>query len=346
MSMWLARLASGLSGRPYLLFVTLYAALAALAALVRLVLPAPIARGVESLTGGAGLGVFAPNSLGQAVALPPPSADLWAIALVGMVSAGALTVPVAWLYTVTRKKRGYRQSAVHSIIMLPVVVAGVMVLVKFSLALAFSLAGIVAAVRFRHTLEDSKDAVYIFAVTGIGLAAGVELTAAATISAVFSLLTVVLFTSDFGRMPAHLEGQMAEERLRRAMSMANRTSQFVARLDREVLEQMAPAQLEALADRALERRREAEPVHTGEERVPSRGTGVLRVRTDASTQARESVESVIGQLAKSWNFRSARSDNGDQLLEYAVRLRKSVQPALFLDAVRRAQAGVRSADLQ
>ncbi len=343
MKPWAARVAAGIAGRPLLLFVALYAALVLLAAVVQLVLPDTLRRAVGALTDGAGLGIATPGQF--AVAAPAP-ADLWAIAVVAMASAGALALPVAWLYTVTRKKRGYRQSSVHSLILLAVVVAGVVVLVKFSLALAFSLAGIVAAVRFRHTLEDSKDAIYIFAVTGIGLAAGVELTVAATLSVVFNLVTVLLFWSDFGRLPADLEGQMAEDRMQRALAVANRTSQFVARLDREILEQMAPAQLEALADRALERRGEVESGTTGERSVPERVVAVLRVTTNGDTKARETVEGVLGQLAKSWRFRAAQPvADGQQVLEYVVRLRKSVQPQLLLDSVRRPEVGVRGAEL-
>jgi hypothetical protein len=340
---WTTRVAAAIAGRPLLLFAALYAALGLLAVAAGLVLPETLRRAVGALTRGAGLGIATAGQLGQAA---PPPAELWAIAVVAMASAGALALPVAWLYTVTRKKRGYRQSSVHSLILLAVVVAGVVVLVKFSLALAFSLAGIVAAVRFRHTLEDSKDAIYIFAVTGIGLAAGVELTVAATLSVVFNLATVLLFWSDFGRLPADLEGRMAEERMQRALAVANRTSQFVARLDREILQQMAPAQLEALADRALERRGEVESGTTGERRAPERVVAVLRVTTSGETRARETVESVLGQLAKSWRFRAAQTEaEGRQVLEYVVQLRKSVQPALLLDAVRRPDAGVHSAEL-
>jgi len=48
----------------------------------------------------------------------------------------------------------------------------VVLIVRDSVALAFSLAGIVAAVRFRNTLRDTKDAVYIFLAIAVGLAAG------------------------------------------------------------------------------------------------------------------------------------------------------------------------------
>src|SRR5512142_1067177 len=95
--------------------------------------------------------------------------------LVAMLAAISLSVPVAWVYQLTRAKRGYQQSVVQLLVMLPVVVAGIVVLVKYSLALAFSLGGIAAAVRFRNSLDDSKDAVYVFLVIGIGIATAVDL---------------------------------------------------------------------------------------------------------------------------------------------------------------------------
>src|SRR5712691_4132426 len=85
-----------------------------------------------------------------------------------MGSAFALMLPVTWIYIMTRRRKGFRQSVVQTLVILPVVVAGVVFLVKNSLALAFSLGGIVAAVSFRNTLRDTKDAVYIFLATGVG----------------------------------------------------------------------------------------------------------------------------------------------------------------------------------
>lgn len=343
----ISRIASSLARRPVLLLVTLYVAIGAIAAITVSLLPAPLDRAVEALTGGRGLGAFESASFGRGASrLPLPEAPMWAIATLAMFGAGLLALPVAWLYTITRQKRGYRQSVVQSLILLPVVVAGVVVLVKFSLALAFSLAGIVAAVRFRNTLEDSKDAVYIFVVTGIGLAAGVELTVALALSLVFNLVTVLLFEFDFGRTPARLEGEMAQAHLRRALATANRTSQFVARLDREVLEQLAPEQLEALADRAWRRRKDAEP-DTGEDEGPRHDT-VLRVRTDGSAGSREAVELALVRHAKSWHLeRSETAAEGGQVIEYALKLRKSVKPTSFLDSVRaEGGSGVLDAELK
>jgi len=342
MAQWVNRTASWLQRRPFTLFVLLYVTIGAIAALAGLVLPKPLHEAVHWLTGGRGLEGI--DRRGGEVGAG--SAELlWVIGPVAMLCAGVLVLPVAWVYTITRQKRGYRQSMVHSLILLPVIVAGVVVLVKFSLALAFSVAGIVAAVRFRHTLEDSKDAVYIFAATGIGLASGVELAAAAALSFVFNFVTLVLFRSDFGRSPARLEGEMAEERLRRALAMANRTSQFVARLDREVLEDMAPEQLEALADRAWRRRQEVAPGVSDDEET--RFDSVLSVRTDGASSAREAVEAVLERLAKRWRFRRGQpTAEGEQALEYAVKLKKSVAPTALLDAVRaEVAAGVRGVEL-
>src|SRR5204862_2745510 len=122
-----------------------------------------------------------------------------------MIGSVLLALPVAWVYTMTRKKRGYDQSVVQTLILLPALTAGVVVLVKYSLALAFSLAGIVAAVRFRTSLDDSKDAVYIFLATAMGLAAGVQLPVAAVISVMFNVLALILWYTDFGK-PAAFDG--------------------------------------------------------------------------------------------------------------------------------------------
>src|SRR5688500_12615154 len=146
----------------------------------------------------------------------PLNGSMAALVSVSMVAAILLSVPVAWVYLLTRAKRGYQQSVVQLLIILPMVVAGIVLLVKYSIALAFSLAGIVAAVRFRNTLEDSKDAVYVFLATAIGLASAVNLPVAAVISIGFNALVLVLYYTDFGSAPVELDGRIAEQRLRRA----------------------------------------------------------------------------------------------------------------------------------
>jgi len=123
-------------------------------------------------------------------------------AAVAMLGALALMCPVAWMYMRTKPKANYDASLVQTVIVLPVVIAGVVLIVRDSVALAFSLAGIVAAVRFRNTLRDTKDAVYIFLAIAVGLAAGVQAFAVGfVVSVIYVAVVLVLWRFDVGTTP-------------------------------------------------------------------------------------------------------------------------------------------------
>ena len=123
--------------------------------------------------------------------------------LIAVLGALALVIPVAQVYMATKREVRYDQSLVHTIIILPIAVTGIVIIVQNSLELAFSLAGIVAAVRFRNTLQDTKDAVYIFMSIGVGLAAGVQaLTVAFLVTAAFNIVVLVLWRFDVGNIYA------------------------------------------------------------------------------------------------------------------------------------------------
>src|SRR2546429_9102907 len=87
-------------------------------------------------------------------------------------------------------------------------VAATVILVENRLALAFTLAAIVAAVRFRNTLKDTKDAVYIFLALAVGVAAGVFAPAgAAGMSVVFNVVVLLLWKWNVGNIYAHQRGR-------------------------------------------------------------------------------------------------------------------------------------------
>ena len=48
--------------------------------------------------------------------------------------------------------------------------------------------------RFRNTLDDSKDAVYVFLATGVGLAAAVDIPVATVISVLFNVTVLDVHT--------------------------------------------------------------------------------------------------------------------------------------------------------
>ena len=61
---------------------------------------------------------------------------------VAIVSALLLSLPVSWVYMGIRNDDEYDQSLINTILLLPMVVTGIVIIVQNSLALAFSLAGI------------------------------------------------------------------------------------------------------------------------------------------------------------------------------------------------------------
>ena len=188
------------------------------------------------------------------------------------LGALALSLPVAWLYTFTRRLR-YDPSLVHSVIILPMVVAGIVVIVKDSIALAFSLAGIVAAVRFRNTLKDPKDAVYIFLALGIGLAAGVQaLDIGLVISFVFNMVVLVLWKYNLGSI--YGEGQR----------------DILAVGDRNLMIARTAAQRDAIRWRMS---REAKDISTD---------GILLVHSQAPEAARQRIEITLAKNAENWRF--------------------------------------------
>ena len=72
-------------------------------------------------------------------------------------------------------------------------------IVQNSLALAFSLAGIVAGVRFRLTLDDTLDASYIFVAIFVGLASGIEaLEIAIVITVFFNYFILIFWELEYG----------------------------------------------------------------------------------------------------------------------------------------------------
>ncbi len=118
-----------------------------------------------------------------------------------------LALPLTWVYTWTRKSGKYDQSFTHTLLVIPIAIALVVFLVKGSLALAFSLAGIVAAVRFRTNLKQPMDGVYLFMAIGIGLAAGTQLTTVAFLASVFfTAVTLGLAKSDYAATPVTVSG--------------------------------------------------------------------------------------------------------------------------------------------
>jgi hypothetical protein len=227
------------------------------------------------------------------VAMFPTGTPRWLDALLQMTSAFLLVLPLAFVYVRTRTRVKFDHSLVQTVIVLPIVVTAILVVVRDSLALAFSLAGIVAAVRFRNNLKESGDAVYIFGSIGIGFATGIHaISVAAVLSIVFVVVELALWKFDFS-----------------------------AEFDRTFARLCLPSGAD-LADLATPQEPLTPP-------PAGNGTGdrtvLLKVYVDSVEQARPAVEAILERDAKRWTLEQvAAGTKGPPFLTYRVRARKSV----------------------
>ena len=288
-----------------------------------------------SSSGFAGLGGPSNIDISSTGAQPVDEVTMAVTVLVAMVGALALALPVAWIYGLTRAKKGYQQSVVQTLMILPPLVASVVVLVKYSLALAFGLGGIMAAIRFRSTLEDSKDAVYIFLSTALGLTAAVQLPVAAVISIVFNIIVLMLWYTDFGKATA-FDGDRAKRKMEALANQKMRqTGTFVAMVDNELFDQMTPQQLDMVADRAWRRRRRMETDEANDEEAQKRDV-LLRIKTKNTDAARIACEQSFEEFLKKWRLGGVvHETDGTHYVEYAVQMKKNMRTVDLLDELQK-----------
>lgn len=113
-----------------------------------------------------------------------------------MFGSFLLMLPVSWVYKAIHRNGEHDHSLDETTLILPAVVAGIVMVVQHSLALAFSLAGIVAGVQFRRALSDTFDTLFIFVAIAVGIAAGIKALDIAVVLTVFfnySALMVCVF---------------------------------------------------------------------------------------------------------------------------------------------------------
>ncbi len=153
---------------------------------------------------------------------PAPSADLdrlgyarrLAIALVGI---WLLMLPVSWVHKGIYRSADYDHSLDETTLILPGVVAAIVMIVQYSLALAFALAGIVAGVQFRRALQDTFDALFILVAIGTGIAAGVgALEVAVVMSLFFCYATVYVCCFGDGLESDHSAERKEKKRKQKA----------------------------------------------------------------------------------------------------------------------------------
>ena len=161
------------SDRPMRRLAAYYAILALIVATLTFFFPHEIARIAAKGLGDVPEG---PTVLTDALSSSPTASvsfgpgslfDVTVTTILILIGALALMLPVTWVYMSARPSGGqHNQNVVRTLIILPLVVAGIVFIVQNSLALAFSLAGVVGAVRFRTTMRDARRVCSRRSVTG------------------------------------------------------------------------------------------------------------------------------------------------------------------------------------
>ncbi|HVM21869.1 MAG TPA: DUF4956 domain-containing protein [Sphingomicrobium sp.] len=119
--------------------------------------------------------------------------------VVAIIGAFLAALPVTWVYMAVRSGAEYDQSLVNTILVLPMVVTGIVIIVQNSLALAFALAGIAGAVRFRNSLKSSGDALFILCAVAIGLSSGIgAVELAGVVSIALNYTFALLWLTEYG----------------------------------------------------------------------------------------------------------------------------------------------------
>jgi hypothetical protein len=232
------------------------------------------------------------------------------------------SLPLGWVYTLTKDEEGFDPALVHTIVVLSMAVTAVMIVIGNELARAFSLAGVVAAVRFRNTLDDARDAVYLFIAIAIGMACGTRVYHIAVwLSLVMSLTLYLLWKYRFGRQ-LHT-GTAALGDLLSAGGKKKKGNWLAG----------APPELLRRIEDTIEQ--QARLVHwaslQGKKKRPDTAI-VVAAKNLGHAQAH--VESVLAVQGGRWRLANlTQNGDGQGVLEYLVRLPKQATPATLLAAL-------------
>lgn len=100
--------------------------------------------------------------------------SVWDVVLVLSLSF-LLSLVIGWVYKKTYQGVSYTQSYVHTLTLMTMVVAVIMLIVGSSIARAFALVGALSIVRFRNAIKDTRDVGFIFFAMAMGMAVGTRL---------------------------------------------------------------------------------------------------------------------------------------------------------------------------
>ncbi|WP_437312255.1 DUF4956 domain-containing protein [Sorangium sp. So ce388] len=123
----------------------------------------------------------------------------WRRAVVALLVAFGLTQGIAGVYMLTFRGLSYSRTIVQSMAMGSIITCTLMLAVGNNIAAGIGVAGGVTAIRFRTTMRDPRDVVFVFASLAIGMASGAQAYGAAIAGAVmFAAASLLLHVTGYG----------------------------------------------------------------------------------------------------------------------------------------------------
>lgn len=121
------------------------------------------------------------------------------VLILGLLLAFIFGHVLAWVYMLTHGSLSYSKSFVGSLVVMPVLTAGVMTILANNLVTAFGMMAVFAIVRFRNVLRDTLDTSYILSCLVVGMACGTQrFPVAVVVSLLISGIMFYLWGTSFG----------------------------------------------------------------------------------------------------------------------------------------------------
>jgi hypothetical protein len=119
--------------------------------------------------------------------------------MLSLLMAFGLTQTIAAVYVWTFRGMSYSRSFVQAVALGSIVACMLMLAINNSVAAGLGIAGSLAIIRFRTSMRDPRDMVFIFASMGAGITAGLRAHLAAILgTVVFCLAAILLTGTEFG----------------------------------------------------------------------------------------------------------------------------------------------------
>jgi uncharacterized protein DUF4956 len=132
---------------------------------------------------------------------PERTLNFWQV-VITLVMSFVLGLIITKTYSKTHKGTTYSQSFCHTIIIMCMVIAIIMIVIGSNIARAFSLVGALSIIRFRTAVKDARDTGFVFFGMAAGMACGTKFfLTGITMTLTICFLILLLTKWDYGAKP-------------------------------------------------------------------------------------------------------------------------------------------------